>query len=97
MHYFHISQKENYLKDSKNLNIERYENFEPTSKDLKLLSSFSAIEWSRTWIYEMLHVPDYFPTFMFQDMFKNYNITFICFYKQALFHDYKTYNRDIIF
>lgn len=62
--------KENYLKDSKNLNIERYENFEPTSKDLKLLSSFSAIEWSRTWIYEMLHVPDYFPTFMFQDMFK---------------------------
>lgn len=52
------------------INIERYEDFEPTSKDLKLLSSFSAIEWSRTWIYEMLHVPDYFPTFMFQDMFK---------------------------
>ncbi len=72
-----------YLKDLKNkalnitkkiinekINIERYEDFEPTSKDLKLLSSFSAIEWSRTWIYEMLHVPDYFPTFMFQDMFK---------------------------
>ena len=69
--------KANYLRDAKNkalnitknLNIERYEDFEPTSKDLKLLSSFSAIEWSRTWIYEMLHVPDFFPTFMFQDMF----------------------------
>lgn len=49
--------------------IERYEDFEPTSKDLKILSSFSAIEWTRTWMYEMLHVPDFFPTFMFQDMF----------------------------
>jgi hypothetical protein len=40
------------------------------SKDLKLLTSISATEWARTWIYEMIHVPDYFPTFMYQDMFK---------------------------
>lgn len=57
------------IEKNKKINIERYEDFKPTSKDLKILSSFSAIEWSRTWIYEMLHVPDYFPTFMFQDMF----------------------------
>lgn len=67
--------KANYLNEENKQNqenekkIERYEDFEPTSKDLKILSSFSAIEWTRTWIYEMLHVPDYFPTFMFQDMF----------------------------
>ena len=60
----------NYLnEENKKIKIERYEDFEPTSKDLKILSSFSAIEWTRTWMYEMLHVPDYFPTFMFQDMF----------------------------
>ena len=60
----------NYLnEENKKIKIERYEDFEPTSKDLKILSSFSSIEWTRTWMYEMLHVPDYFPTFMFQDMF----------------------------
>lgn len=62
--------KANYLnEENKKIKIERYEDFEPTSKDLKILSSFSSIEWTRTWMYEMLHVPDYFPTFMFQDMF----------------------------
>ena len=64
--------KANYLNEENKQNqekIERYEDFEPTSKDLKILSSFSSIEWTRTWMYEMLHVPDYFPTFMFQDMF----------------------------
>lgn len=64
-----IKEKEQYL--NKNYkNMERYEDFEPTSKDLKLLTSFSAIEWAKTWIYEMIHVPDYFPTFMYQDMFR---------------------------
>lgn len=62
--------KVNHLnEENKKIKIERYEDFEPTSKDLKILSSFSSIEWTRTWMYEMLHVPDYFPTFMFQDMF----------------------------
>jgi len=69
-----LAQKNKYLtsynENKTHKNMERYKDFEPTSKDLKLLSSFSAIEWTRTWIYEMLHVPDYFPTFMFQDMFK---------------------------
>ena len=65
--YLNKENKEN--KENKKIKIERYEDFEPTSKDLKILSSFSAIEWTRTWMYEMLHVPDYFPTFMFQDMF----------------------------
>ena len=40
------------------------------TKDLKLLTWFSAIEWAKTWIYEMIHVPDFFPTFMYYDMFK---------------------------
>jgi hypothetical protein len=57
-----IKKKDNYLNKNKNL--------QPTSKDLKLLTSFSAMEWARTWIYEMVHVPDYFPTFMFSDMFR---------------------------
>jgi len=43
---------------------------EPTSKDLKLLTPESSVEWAKTWSYEMIHQPNYFPTFMFQDMFK---------------------------
>lgn len=43
---------------------------EPTSKDLKLLTPESSIEWAKTWTYEMIHQPNHFPTFMFQDMFK---------------------------
>ena len=65
--YLNEENKQN--QENKKIKIERYEDFEPTSKDLKILSSFSAIEWTRTWMYEMLNVPDYFPTFMFQDMF----------------------------
>ena len=74
-----LKAKEEYLQKRKNkivnktnktINVERYEIIEPTSKDLKLLSSLSTGEWMRTWIYEMVHVPDYFPTFMYQDMFR---------------------------
>ena len=74
-----LKAKEEYLEKKKNKilnktnktkNTERYEIIEPTSKDLKLLTSFSAIEWAKTWIYEMIHVPDFFPTFMYYDMFK---------------------------
>jgi len=71
-----LKAKEEYLEKKKNkilnktINDERFEIIEPTSKDLKLLSSFSAIEWAKTWIYEMIHVPDFFPTFMYYDMFK---------------------------
>ena len=43
---------------------------EPTSKDLKLLTPESSIEWAKTWSYEMIHQTNQFPTFMFQDMFK---------------------------
>ena len=43
---------------------------EPASKDLKLLTPESCIEWAKTWTYEMIHQPNHFPTFMFQDMFK---------------------------
>lgn len=66
-----INKKSNYLKKS-DKNYEKYKEHEimPTSKDLKLLTSFSTIEWAKTWIYEMIHVPDFFPTFMYQDMFK---------------------------
>ena len=57
-----IKKKDNYLNSNKNI--------EPSSKDLKILSSMSAVEWTRTWVYEMIHVPDFFPTFMFHDMFR---------------------------
>jgi|688.fasta_scaffold164489_3 hypothetical protein len=40
------------------------------SKHLKLLTAFSAIQWARTWIYEMVHINAFFPTFMYQDMYK---------------------------
>jgi len=40
------------------------------SKHLKLLTAFSAIQWARTWIYEMVHISEFFPTFMYQDMYK---------------------------
>ena len=43
---------------------------ESTSKDLQILTPLIAIEWAKTWIYEMVHVPDFYPTFMYQDMFK---------------------------
>ena len=71
-----LNAKEEYLQKRKNKilnktkNIERYSQIEPSSKDLKLLSSFSTMEWAKTWLYEMVHVPDYFPTFMYQDMFR---------------------------
>lgn len=72
--YKFLKEKEKKQLDEKNeflkKKIEKYENFESTSKDLKLLTSFSAAEWCKTWIYEMVHVPDYFPSFMFQDMFR---------------------------
>jgi hypothetical protein len=42
----------------------------PLSKDLKMLTSESVIEWAKTWTYDMVHIPNQFPTFMFQDMFK---------------------------
>lgn len=60
------NENQKLLKEAK----EKYDNIEPTSKDLKLLSSFSTAEWMKTWLYEMIHVPDYFPTFMYQDMFR---------------------------
>ena len=71
---------DNYYKNNNNLtethNLLRsynsYEKYirEPTSKDLKLLTPESSIEWAKTWSYEMIHQPNHFPTFMFQDMFK---------------------------
>ena len=68
--YLHKRKNKVLNKINKTINVERYEIIEPTSKDLKLLSSLSTGEWMRTWIYEMVHVPDYFPTFMYQDMFR---------------------------
>ena len=41
-----------------------------SSKNLKLLTAFSAIHWSRTWIYEMININEFFPTFMYQDMYR---------------------------
>ena len=65
-----LDEKNEYLKKDNDNDNDKYQNFNPSSKDLKLLSSFSSAEWCKTWLYEMIHVPDYFPTFMFQDMFR---------------------------
>ena len=66
--------KNNNLTETHNLlrSYNSYEKYirEPTSKDLKLLTPESSIEWAKTWSYEMIHQPNHFPTFMFQDMFK---------------------------
>lgn len=40
------------------------------SKNLKLLTSFSAIQWARLWVYEMVNIKEFFPNFMYQDMYK---------------------------
>ena len=40
------------------------------SKNLKLLTSFSAIQWARSWVYEMVNIKELFPTFMYTDMYK---------------------------
>ena len=48
---------------------ERYENIEPTSKDLKLLNNVATIEWSKNWIHDMVSYSNSFPKFMYQDMF----------------------------
>ena len=59
-----LEKKEEYL------NKEKTYFMETSSKDLKLLTSISAIQWARTWIYEMVHVEESFPKFMFQDMYR---------------------------
>ena len=70
---------ENYYKNNSQTETHKlltpynsYEKYirEPISKDLKLLTPESSIEWAKTWSYEMTHQPNHFPTFMFQDMFK---------------------------
>ena len=71
--------KENFLEDYHknntayysfdNKNKEKYHSITPSSKDLQLLNNMIAVEWSKTWIYNMIHYTDTFPTFMYQDMF----------------------------
>lgn len=48
---------------------ERYDNIEPTSKDLKLLNNVATIEWAKNWIHDMVSYSNSFPRFMYQDMF----------------------------
>ena len=70
---------ENYYKNNSQTETHKlltsyssYEKYirESTSKDLKLLTSEASIEWAKTWTLDMIHQPNHFPTFMFQDMFK---------------------------
>ena len=42
----------------------------PTSKNLKLITSFITLQFAQTWVYEMIHINSFFPTFMYQDMHK---------------------------
>ena len=40
----------------------------PSSKNLKLITSFITLQFAQTWVYEMIHLNSFFPTFMYQDM-----------------------------
>ena len=42
----------------------------PSSKNLKLITSFITLQFAQTWVYEMIHINSFFPTFMYQDMHK---------------------------
>ena len=42
----------------------------PSSKNLKLITSFITLQIAQTWVYEMIHINSFFPTFMYQDMHK---------------------------
>ena len=62
--------KANIKEDSKDSNIGNSFAMNLNSKNLKLLTSFSAIHWARTWIYDMVYINENFPAFMYQDMYK---------------------------
>ena len=58
-----------YIK-KQNINEENFINYEKNNihKDLIMITGLSCIEWSKTWTFYMIHLPDCFPTFMYNDM-----------------------------
>lgn len=68
--YDDYNRKNNIKKDiNLRKDIEKYSSITPSSKDLKLLNDVITVEWSKNWIYDMVHYTDTFPRFMYQDMF----------------------------
>lgn len=66
--YKFIKQREEEKKRDLKNNKQYF--MESSSKDLKLLQYISALQWSKNWIYEMIHLENNFPKFMFQDMYR---------------------------
>ena len=66
--YKFIQQREEEKKRDLKNNKQYF--MESSSKDLKLLQYISALQWSKNWIYEMIHLENNFPKFMFQDMYR---------------------------
>lgn len=48
---------------------ERYENIEPTSKDIKLLNIDITLNWCNVFITNMVHLDKNFPQILYQDIF----------------------------
>jgi hypothetical protein len=60
----------------------------PTSKNLKLITSFITLQFAQTWIYEMIHMNGFFPTFMYQDMYKMRDFSRVNISKQYFYIGY---------
>lgn len=60
----------NYENKKKFFNKEKYDNIEQTFKDLKLLTHNSTTKFMNLWIVTMVNKVEYFPKFMYEDMFK---------------------------
>ena len=46
------------------------------------------MQWARTWIYEMIYIKSFFPTFMYQDMYKMFDFTCVNISKQYFYIGY---------
>jgi hypothetical protein len=60
----------------------------PSSKNLKLITSFITLQFAQTWVYEMIHLNSFFPTFMYQDMHKMRDFSRVNISKQYFYISY---------
>ena len=60
----------------------------PSSKNLKLITSFITLQFAQTWVYEMINLNSFFPTFMYQDMHKMRDFSRVNISKQYFYISY---------
>ena len=62
--------KKQNINEENSINYINSINYEKNNihKDLIMITALSCIEWSKVWTYYMIHLPDCFPTFMYNDM-----------------------------